>query len=71
MEQLPGTDAVFLAVETPDSPAHVGGLVVLDADLLSAPDEELLSMGDRVMLTMVGGHVEYWKEGAELAQVGR
>ena len=31
MEQLPGADSVFLAMETPDAPAHVGGLTVLDA----------------------------------------
>ena len=30
MEQLPGADAVFLAMETPDAPGHVGGLTVLD-----------------------------------------
>jgi WS/DGAT/MGAT family acyltransferase len=30
MEQLPGSDAVFLAMETPEAPAHVGGLTVLD-----------------------------------------
>lgn len=30
MEQLPGSDAIFLALETPNAPAHVGGLTVLD-----------------------------------------
>ena len=30
MEQLPSSDAVFLAMETPDAPSHVGGLTVLD-----------------------------------------
>lgn len=30
MEQLPGGDAVFLAMETPNAPGHVGGLTVLD-----------------------------------------
>jgi predicted amidohydrolase YtcJ len=46
-------------------------LVVLDADLLSASDEALLSMGDSVLLTMVGGSVEYRKEGAELRRLSR
>ncbi len=36
MEQLPGADAVFLAMETPTAPAHVGGLMVLDPG--AAPD---------------------------------
>ncbi len=30
MEQLPGSDAVFLGMETPEAPGHVGGLTVLD-----------------------------------------
>ncbi len=30
MEQLPGSDTAFLALETPDAPAHVGGLTILD-----------------------------------------
>jgi hypothetical protein len=30
-------------------------LVVIDADLLNASDEELLTMGNRVVLTVVGG----------------
>ena len=30
MEQLPGGDAIFLAMETPNAPGHVGGLTVLD-----------------------------------------
>ncbi len=36
MEQLPGADAVFLAMETPEAPGHVGGLTVLDPS--AAPD---------------------------------
>ena len=31
----------------------------LDADLLAVPNDELLGMGDRVLLTMVGGDVAY------------
>jgi len=30
MEQLPGSDAIFLAMETPKAPGHVGGLTILD-----------------------------------------
>ncbi len=30
MEQLPGSDTAFLALETPGAPAHVGGLTILD-----------------------------------------
>ena len=41
-------------------------LVILDADLLAAPDEALLTMRDRVLLTMVGGRVAYQKVGFEL-----
>jgi len=41
-------------------------LVVVDADLTSAADEEFLEMGRRVLLTMVGGRIAYKKEGAGL-----
>ena len=34
-------------------------LAILDADLLSVDDEDLLEMGSRVILTMVGGRVVY------------
>ena len=47
MEQLPGADSVFLAMETHDAPAHVGGLTVLDPS--DAPDfgfEKLLATVD-------------------------
>ncbi|MBW2270037.1 MAG: wax ester/triacylglycerol synthase family O-acyltransferase [Deltaproteobacteria bacterium] len=30
MHQLEGSDSIFLALETPDAPGHVGGLTVLD-----------------------------------------
>jgi len=36
MHQLDGSDAVFLAMETPEAPAHVGGLTILDPS--EAPD---------------------------------
>jgi WS/DGAT/MGAT family acyltransferase len=47
MQQLPGADSVFLAMETPDAPAHVGGVTVLDAS--ESPDfsfEKLLATVD-------------------------
>jgi diacylglycerol O-acyltransferase len=47
MEQLPGADSIFLALETPDAPAHVGGLTILDTS--ETPDfsfEKLLATVD-------------------------
>jgi predicted amidohydrolase YtcJ len=41
-------------------------LVVLDADLMNVEPEELLTMSDNVLLTMVGGKVVYRKPGFEL-----
>ena len=41
-------------------------LAILDADLMSVSDEELLEMGNRVLLTMVGGRVVFEREGSEL-----
>jgi predicted amidohydrolase YtcJ len=46
-------------------------LVVIDAELLSVPDEELIDLGERVMLTMVGGQVAYQWEGAPLPGIQR
>jgi predicted amidohydrolase YtcJ len=40
--------------------------VVLDADLLRVPDEELLEMASRVLLTVVGGERVYQKPGFTL-----
>lgn len=40
-------------------------MVVVDADLLNVPDDELLTMGDRVLMTVVGGRVEYRRDGFE------
>jgi WS/DGAT/MGAT family acyltransferase len=52
MEQLPGADAAFLALETPESPAHVGGLTILDPT--TSPDfsfEKLVAtVGRRIHL---------------------
>ena len=52
MEQLPGGDAVFLAMETPNAPAHVGGLTLLDPS--ESPDfsfERVREMiGERIRL---------------------
>jgi len=52
-------------------PGKLADLVVIDADLLNAPDEELLTMGDRVVLTVVGGKVEFARDGFELPKAGR
>jgi predicted amidohydrolase YtcJ len=38
-------------------------LVILDADLMNAGEEELLEMGSKVLVTMVGGKVVYQKPG--------
>jgi WS/DGAT/MGAT family acyltransferase len=52
MEQLPGGDAVFLALETPNAPGHVGGLTVLDPS--ESPDFSLERLreviGERIQL---------------------
>jgi len=52
MEQLPGADAAFLALETPEAPAHVGGLTILDP--ATSPDfgfEKLVAtVGRRIRL---------------------
>ena len=45
MEQLSGADSVFLSMETPTTPTHVGGLTILDTS--EAPDfcfEKLLEV---------------------------
>ncbi|MDX1493108.1 MAG: amidohydrolase family protein, partial [Longimicrobiales bacterium] len=52
-------------------PGKLADLVIVDADLLAVPDEELLAMGDRVMLTMVGGSVEFRRDGFELPAYAR
>ena len=41
-------------------------LAILDADLIDVSDAELLEMGSRVLLTMVGGRVVFEREGAGL-----
>ncbi|MBW2445683.1 MAG: wax ester/triacylglycerol synthase family O-acyltransferase [Deltaproteobacteria bacterium] len=52
MEQLPGADSAFLALETSDAPAHVGGLTILDASETSDFSFEKLvrTVGERVHL---------------------
>ena len=52
-------------------PGKLADLVVIDADLVNAPDEKLLTMGDRVVLTVVGGKVEFARDGFELPRAGR
>jgi hypothetical protein len=46
-------------------PGKLADLVVVDADLLNVPDDELLTMGDRVLMTVVGGRVEYRRDDFE------
>ncbi|MCH8287317.1 amidohydrolase family protein, partial [candidate division KSB1 bacterium] len=41
-------------------------LVILDADLLNASEDELLEMSSKVLITMVGGNIVYQKLGFEL-----
>jgi diacylglycerol O-acyltransferase len=52
MEQLPGADAAFLALETPEAPAHVGGLTILDPT--TSPDfsfaKLVATVGQRIRL---------------------
>ncbi len=43
-------------------------LVILDTDLLTASDEELLEMASRVLITMVGGRIMYQQPGFSLEQ---
>lgn len=38
-------------------------LVILDADLLSASDDEILAMADKVLVTLVGGEEAYRADG--------
>ena len=38
-------------------------LAVIDGDLLRAPDDQLLTMASKVVMTMVGGQVKYQKPG--------
>jgi len=44
MEQLSGDDTVFLAIDTPKAPGHVGGLTVLDPS--TAPDFSFARLRD-------------------------
>lgn len=46
------------------------GVRVLDEDLRGAADEDLLDMGDRVFLAMVGERVEYQRSGSLLRVLG-
>jgi predicted amidohydrolase YtcJ len=43
-------------------------LVILDVDLLNVTDDELLDMGSRVLVTMVGGDIRYQKTGFSLRE---
>ncbi len=50
------------------TPGKLADLVIVDADLLAVPDEALLTMSSKVLLTMVGGRVVYEREGFALAE---
>ncbi len=60
MEQLPGADAAFLAIETPEAPGHVGGLTLLDPttspdfsfDKLVATISERIHLAPRLTQTL-------------------
>ena len=41
--------------------------VILDADLLTASEEELLQMGSKVLMTVVGGQPVFAREGFALS----
>ena len=43
-------------------PGKYADLVILDADLMSAPEDELLRMADNVLLTLVGGRTVYRRD---------
>jgi predicted amidohydrolase YtcJ len=47
-------------------PGKLADLVILDADLAGARDEELLTMQSRVLVTITGGEIKYRKEGFTL-----
>jgi hypothetical protein len=47
-------------------PGKLADLAIVDTDLAKAPDEELLTMTSRVLLTMVGGEIKYQKAGFTL-----
>ena len=48
-------------------PGKLADLVILDADLARVPDEVLLTLRSRVLLTMAGGAIKYRKEGFTLS----
>ena len=48
------------------TPSALADFVILDADLATASEEELLAMSSKVLLTVVGGTAVYRREGFEL-----
>ena len=60
-------DDVRGSIET----GKLADLVVIDADLLNATDEELLKMASKVVITMVGGKIMYQKPGFVLKETPR
>ncbi|NIM49567.1 MAG: amidohydrolase family protein [Gemmatimonadales bacterium] len=51
-------------------PGKLADLVILDADLLNASEEELLAMSSSVLVTMLGGRITYQKPGFLLEESG-
>jgi predicted amidohydrolase YtcJ len=51
--------------------AKLADLVILDADLMNVSEEDLLEMGSRVLLTVVGGESIYTKPGFDLEALKR
>jgi hypothetical protein len=48
------------------TPGKLADFVILDADILATPEEELLEMGSKVLMTVVGGRPVFTREGFEL-----
>lgn len=81
MQQLSQTDAVFLAMETPDTPTHIGGLAILDPSTAPSGDfdytrfveflESRLDQCPRFMWTVqevpLGLDRPYWVESQDIA----
>ena len=49
------------------TPGKLADFVILGADLLSASEEELLEMGSKVLMTVVGGRPVFTRKGFELS----
>jgi predicted amidohydrolase YtcJ len=49
------------------TPGKLADFVILDADLLAVSEEEILRMGSKVLMTVVGGEAVFTREGFELS----